>query len=254
MRIEAVRTELARIQPLRALFLQEMGAQVRYDACHGRGWSDSYLLTSRGIAVGYGSVKGWERIADRDAVFEFYVLPTHRRHAGALFRALLSASGAARVECQTNDPLLLAMCFEFAHRISADVVLFEAHAVTAHELPGAVFRPRRDGDPVFEHTHEPVGEYIVEVGGEVAGTGGFALHYNPPFADLYMEVAPGYRRRGVGTFLVQELIRACYAAGRVPAARTGIPNVASRATLAKAGLRACGFMLAGEVRPARDGP
>ena len=245
----AIRTDLARIQSLRALFLQEANRQIRYDACHARGWSDSYLLTADGVEVGYGSVKAdHPRDATRDRVFEFYLLPPFRRHASALFGELLSASGAARVECQSNDPLLSAMLFEFAHHISADVMLFEADAITSHTVPGAVVRPSREGDQIFDHRGEPSGDWVVELGGEIVAAGGFLLHYNPPFADLYMEVAPGHRRRGIGTLLVQELIRACYLAGRVPAARTGVDNRASRATLTKAGLRQCGFMLMGEVR------
>jgi hypothetical protein len=38
-----VRADLARIQPLRGLFLHEAGFQVRYHACHERGWTDSYV-------------------------------------------------------------------------------------------------------------------------------------------------------------------------------------------------------------------
>jgi GNAT superfamily N-acetyltransferase len=82
----------------------------------------------------------------------------------------------------------------------------------------------------------------------VIATGGFMLHYNHPFADLYMEVRPDCRRRGIGSSVIQELKRECYLAGRVPAARTSIQNVASRSTLCKAGLRVCGFMLIGEVK------
>ncbi len=61
------------------------------------------------------------------------------------------------------------------------------------------------------------------------------LHYNPPFADLYMEVREDCRRRGIGSFLIQEVKRECYLAGRVPAARTSIRNLASRACLSRAG-------------------
>jgi hypothetical protein len=39
----------------------------------------------------------------------------------------------------------------------------------------------------------------------------------------------------------------CYAEGLVPAARTGVTNLASQATLRRAGLRECGFVLAGRV-------
>lgn len=64
-----------------------------------------------------------------------------------------------------------------------------------------------------------------------------------------MEVREDCRRRGIGSFLLQELElkKQCYFAGRVPAARCNIRNVASLAALIKAGLRVCGFMLTGKV-------
>jgi len=47
---------------------------------------------------------------------------------------------------------------------------------------------------------------------------------------------------------VQQVIRECYLAGRVPSARCNIENVASKATLLKAGLAIAGHMLMGEVK------
>lgn len=63
-----------------------------------------------------------------------------------------------------------------------------------------------------------------------------------------MEVEKDYRKKGLGSFLIQELKRQCYLTGRVPAARCNIDNVASRATLTKAGLKITGFMLLGQVK------
>jgi len=143
------------------------------------------------------------------------------------------------------------MLFEFCPSATADVVLFEDHAVTEYVIPGALVRPRHADDQVFGHTTEPVGDYVVELGGEVVATGGFLLHYNKPFADLYMEVREDCRRQGIATFLLQELKKECYLAGRVPAARCNIRNVGSRAALIKAGLRVCGFMLMGRVEAKR---
>ncbi|HSB60484.1 MAG TPA: GNAT family N-acetyltransferase [Vicinamibacteria bacterium] len=242
----AARAQLRDIHSLRALFLQEANRQIRYDACHGRGWTDSYLLKMDGVEVGYGSIKGQET-SGRDTVFEFFVIPPFRKASRLLFRELLGASGARRIECQSNDMLLSAMLYEFSRDISADVALFEDHAVTDHAVPGAEFRPRSDSDEVFGHQVEPVGDYVVAAAGEVVATGGFLLHYNEPFADLHMEVREDRRRRGFGSFLLQELKKECYLAGRVPAARCDLRNEASRAALVKAGLRVCGFMLAGTV-------
>jgi hypothetical protein len=109
----AVKASLGDIEPLRALFLRESNHQVRYHACHARGWTDSYLLTRDGVRIGYGSVKG------------------------------------GYIECQTNDTLLCPLLFEFAK----------------------------------------------ERGAEVVATGGFLLHYNLPFADMFMEVR-GIRAAG----------------------------------------------------------
>ncbi|MGH9693937.1 MAG: GNAT family N-acetyltransferase [Bryobacteraceae bacterium] len=108
-------------------------------------------------------------------------------------------------------------------------------------------RPKRSDDRIFEHKTEPIGDYVVEQTGDVIATGGFLLHYNRPFADLYMEVREDCRRRGIASLLLQELKKECYLAGRVPAARCSMRNLASRAALIKAGLRVCGFMLTGKV-------
>jgi GNAT superfamily N-acetyltransferase len=242
----ALRAELKDIQALRALFLQETNFQIRYNACHERGWTDSYLLMVDDVTVGYGSIKGRE-IEGRDTVFEYFVVQAFRRAGSALFRHLLAVSGARFIECQSNDLLLSSMLYEFSSSVSADVVLFQDHTATELSVPGALVRPRRSDDLVFEHSSEPVGDYVVELGGEVAATGGFLLHYNKPYADLYMEVREDCRCRGIGSFLLQELKRQCYLAGRVPAARCGMRNAASRAALLKAGLRVCGFMLTGKA-------
>lgn len=249
MAMRATPAKFKDVQRLRALFLQETNFQIRYNACHERGWSDFYLLTDDGLEVGYGSVKGQE-ISGRDTIFEFFVIRPFRKLSSLLFGELLSASGANYIECQSNDILLSSMLYEFSVNINANVVLFEDHAVTGHNIPSAVVRLRRDNDQIFEHKLEPVGEYVLELTGDIVATGGFMLHYNRPFADLYMEVREDCRRRGFGSFLLQELKKECYLAGRVPAARCELNNIASRATLLKAGLQMCGFMLTGTIQTA----
>ena len=88
---------------------------------------------------------------------------------------------------------------------------------------------------------------LIESEGVAVATGGALFHYNPPYADLFMEVDEPYRRRGFGSYLVQELKRVCYEMGKKPAARCNAGNVASRQTLQKAGLLPCGRILLGEV-------
>lgn len=248
MTVRAAKARLKDIQAFRALFLQEMNRQIRNDARHARGWTDSYLLKIDDVDVGYGSIMGQE-IEHRDTLFEFYVVPPFRRLSKPLCRALIEQSRATYIECQSNDRLLSSLLMEFSRDLGSDTVLFEDHVVTEHSLAGALVRPRRRRDRIFEHTVEPIGSHVLEVDGEIVATAGFLLHYNVPFADLYMEVRPDRRRRGYGAFILQEVKKACYLAGRVPAARTSIDNNASRAALTRAGLSVSGFMLTGRIDP-----
>jgi GNAT superfamily N-acetyltransferase len=247
MKIEALRTDLKEIQSFRDLFLQENNFQIRYNACHERNWSDSYVLTIDGLKIGYGSVKGRDKLTDRDTVFEFYVLPSIRKLISQIFLELLTTSSARFIECQSNELILSSLLYETSHNIKTDVVLFKDQRLTEYKIPGIIFRNREESDSIFTHAFEPVGDYVLMKDEEVVASGGFMLHYNKPFADLYMEVKENYRGIGFGSFLIQELKRECYLSGRVPAARCNIQNGASKASLLKAGLAVCGYMLTGEI-------
>lgn len=248
MTIQAIKTELKEILPLRNLFLQENNFQIRYDATHRRGWSDSYIITYNDMQIGYGSVKGKEESKDRDAIFEFYIIPSFRNITLMAFEALLQSSKASFIECQSNAALITSMLYWYAQNINADTILFEEHCTTSLMVENIIFRKRCENDVVFEHYAEPVGDYVLEFNNSVVATGGFLLHYNMPFADLYMEVQKEHRRKGLGSFLIQEIKTQCYLSGRVPAARTGMDNVASKATLLKAGFKIAGYMLSGAIR------
>lgn len=251
MTLNAFQTDLKEVLPFRNLFLQENNFQIRYNACHERGWTDSYLLTFNEAKIGYGSIKGNENLSGRDTVFEFYIVPSFRNIASFAFSELLHSSKASFIECQSNDLLLTSLLYQHGQNINSNVILFEDHSDPCLTVHNVIFRRRNDNDIVFEHKSEPVGDYVLELNKEVVATAGFLLHYNMPFADLYMEVKEDHRLKGLGSFLIQELKRQCYLAGRVPSARCSIENIASRATLIKAGFKIAGFMLLGTVRPAR---
>jgi GNAT superfamily N-acetyltransferase len=250
MAIDVSPVPLAEVLPLRELYRREMGCQIVHDSLPGRGFGDLFLLRAGGRVAGYGFVMGY-RGEPKDTVREFYVLPAHRGAALPLFRRLVAASRARRVTAQTNDALLTLMLYDCARQITSDTVVFHDALTTGLAVPGAALRPLTEADRagMFGHTVEPVGDWLLEHGGAVVATGGIATHYNPPYGDLYTEVAEQFRRRGYGSYLVQELKRVCYEAGRVPAARCGVANAASRATLQKAGLLPCARLLSGVLAP-----
>jgi GNAT superfamily N-acetyltransferase len=246
MHLDVSLAEPAAVEPLRDLHRREMNCQIVLDSWLGRRWVDPYLLRIDGRVVGYGLVGG-VRGDPKDTVVEFFVLPGHRGAALPLFRRLVAVSRARGIEVQTNDVLLTLMLYDCATDIRAEAVLFAAGFATNLTVPGAVYRPATDAEKrsVFPHSSEPVGDWVIEAGGEIVATGGILFHYNVPFGDIYMEVAEPHRRRGYGSFLVQELKRTCHEMGRVPAARCNAANAASRATLQKAGMMPCARVLTG---------
>jgi GNAT superfamily N-acetyltransferase len=114
---------------------------------------------------------------------------------------------------------------------------------------GVVFRTLSEADRagVFAHQVEPVGDWGLELDGEIVATGGVLFHYNPPYGDIFMEVAEPFRRRGLGGYLVQELKRVCYRSGHRPGARCLCANLGSRGALQNAGMLPCGRILTGEI-------
>src|SRR4051794_21064138 len=106
----AHRVELQEIERMRDIYRHEMNCQIIHDSIHRRpGWSQEYLLTQDGAKVGYGSVAvagPWKEIP---SLYEFFVLPQHRRHIFDLFLCLFTSSGAAVIETQSNDALLTVM-------------------------------------------------------------------------------------------------------------------------------------------------
>jgi len=247
-RIDVVPVPLESILPLRDEYRRLMNCQIVHDSWHLRGYLQAYLVSVHGAVAGYGSV-GAPRDA-RDIVKEFYLRPPFREFALPAFQQLILVSRAQRIETQTNDVLLSLMFIDCARDWSSETILFSDQlATTLPPPPGVTFRSLSEADrsDVFEHQVEPVGVWGLELEGEIVATGGVLFHYNPPYGDIFMEVSEPYRRRGFGSYLVQELKRECYSSGHVAGARCFHTNVGSRGALQRAGMLPCGRILYGEV-------
>lgn len=242
MEISILPSPLDDIRDLRSLFLHELNAQFICNKCHDYSWADTYSFMLNGRKAGYGAVWGTDRRQDRDAIFEFYLLPPYRRYAYEVFAAFQALCGAAYIEVQSNDALLLSMLYTHARNIRAEAILFGDHVITHHQMPGAVFREVTATDEEADDN-----EYLLEHNGQIVATGGLMLNYNMPYADIYMSVKETHRGNGYGSYIVQELKKEAYRRGRVPAARCNIQNRISQSTLEKAGLKICGYRLKGEM-------
>jgi GNAT superfamily N-acetyltransferase len=241
MHIKVRRAEYRDVEAMRELYRQKLNCQIIHDSFLARGLTDPYLIIVQGRIGGYGAVSNRY---DKGRLMEFYTLPHLSSSALPMFRELLATSQATHIEAQTNSPLMLLMLYDCAKNITAENILFQDAFITDLACPNGVFR---------HATPEDLGpdadaEWIIEANGVVVASGGFLCHYNPPYGDVFMNVAEPARRQGFGSYLVQEVKRVCSEAGKKPAARCNPTNAASRRTLEKAGFLPCGRLLAGEVQ------
>jgi GNAT superfamily N-acetyltransferase len=251
MKVDILPVEFSAIEKFRDLYRDELHCQIVHDSAHYRpNCFQSHLIKVDGKIAGYGSTWIGNYWMPVNSLFEFYVTPAYRNSMYQLFSELLSATSSAHIYAQTNDPFLGVLIHDFAENIEVEKILFVDKMITSHQPGGAVFRHAepQDAKRIFEHKAEPVGDWLVEVNGEIVATGGILFHYNRPYGDIFMEVESSFRRRGYGSFLVQELKRICYESGSVPAARTSPTNIASRQTLAKAGFAPCAHIIGGTTK------
>lgn len=228
---------LAEIELLRDAHRREAECQIVRYSILPRGLADPFLVLDGSSSIGYAGI--WNRHFP-GRLLEFFVVREHRARAGECLDAVLAHTGAGTAESQTNLPLDAWIRPRIGEPVT-EKLLFREGAGSARTRPDLTFRLRTGQDA------GPEGEWVVERDGEVVGGGGLLHHYNPPYADLFMEVVPAARGRGVGSFLVQELRRVARQGGGIPAARCDPANEASRRALLRGGLVQCGEIVAGAV-------
>ena len=223
---------------MRDAFRREMDSQIVHDSIHARsGWTVEYLASDGDAAIGYGSVAVAGPWRDKPTVYEFFLEPQFRSRAFETFDAFLAASNPQAYEVQTSDTLSTMMCLAHARDIGTGRIVFRDDVTTTHDANGATLRcvtPPEEVQAAIE-ARQGGGEWVVEKEGDTVARGGVLFHYNRPYGDVYMDVNEPYRRRGIGSFLVQELKRITYELGAIPCARCSTNNTASRRTLQRAG-------------------
>ncbi len=250
MTVNTRASQLSEIAALREQYRKEMNCQIIHDSIHGRpGWTREYVLELDGTPVGYGSIAVDGPWREKPALYEFYVQHEQRRRVFDLFASLLAVCSAKTIETQSNDRTLTVMLHTFGRNLRAESILFEDTFQTSYGPEGADFRATTadDTEALQQYDLDDGAGWMATMNGEVAGAGDVLYHYNRPYGDVYMKIAEPFRRRGLGTYLVQELKAVCRAGGRVPAARCNVQNLPSRKTLQKSGFVPCGNIVAGDL-------
>jgi GNAT superfamily N-acetyltransferase len=234
---------------MREDYRREMACQIVHDSWHRRGFSSLFAMHADGAPLGYAAVGGPPG-EPHDVLKEFYLVPEHRALAQVFARRVIEISGARFIEAQTNDVQLSLLLWDCAEECTSEILLFADGSDGGLEAPGVTLRVlgAMERETVFVHQLEPVGHWGLADQQTIVATGGFLTHYNPPFVDLFLEVAEPFRGRGYGSYLVQELRRLARSAGHAPGARCHENNQASRVALQRGGMRVCGRVVRGRVR------
>ncbi len=176
------------ILPLRTLHRQEMNCQITKDSIHSRsGWTRSYLIEVDGSPAGFGSVAIAGPWTDKPTLIEFYLLPSCRTRAFALFEIFQALSQPDFIEIQSNDTLLFVLACTYAHNLATEAIVFRDWATTALPANGAVLHCETAREKIIQAIEERRGgpEFVLEAGGKTVATGGFLFHYNRPYCDIW---------------------------------------------------------------------
>lgn len=235
---------------LRVRLREEVNRQIVHDSIHRReGWTHTYGIFLNRESVGFASVAVAGPWTDRPTVIEFYLLPAHRPRAFEAFEEFLRVSGATHFEAQTNESLYPTLVLTYGRELFTEKIVFENGPETSLPSGGATLRrvtPTEEIHAAIER-RQGGGEWLLELEGTPIGKGGILFHYNRPYGDVYMEIEKQHRQRGFGSYLVQELRRACLDFGAIPAARCNADNLASRRTLQRAGFLPVAGILCGAI-------
>lgn len=254
MHVEIEPATVDQVADLRLLYARELDDMIRYEREIRQGRTHIYGMRSGGGLIGYGILHG--EGDDRSTVVEFFLLPQYRRHAAPLFDRFAMATEATGVQARTNDTGMVLLLYEKTRNIVPGNYYFHDTENTHHPVPGTRYRVITPGDldvlapimttsegwPFDVPDREALVAWIASGEGRlledeegIAGIGAILQGYNPPFANVGMTVMKRARCRGYGTYLIEELKRETYAMGKIPRADCAPWNLASRATLLRAG-------------------
>jgi GNAT superfamily N-acetyltransferase len=266
--VKIVPAGLEEIRPLRDLFQREVDDIFVTERGLFRGWSEPHRLVYQDRAIGYGLV---EVETDYRQLMEFFLLPVHRPDARAIQEQFLRQLSVSHIQTDTRREFQTLMFYDCCEQVTAHDVYFRDRFLTQYALPGLTFRRAREEDcpALFPVLQGPGGapfemesedelrewvrsgsRWILADGETVVGVGAIFDDFNRPFAEVGMMVTPSFRRRGCGSYILQELKRECYRLGLVPTSRCAWDNVGSRRSHDRAGFVPSGRQLLGVVRAA----
>ena len=208
--------------------------------------NETHLLSRGGRRIGYCCVDRPNRL-----LLQFFIVPEASAFSVGAFESMLAEIDVACAYVTTRDPLALSLALTFQKSVALESFLFDHCTDTEIPLDGVSDPRLRRAAPADAAQIVAVsGDFYGDVESEIDQRRLYVLHgadallgvgyRNSRFcsgqsANLGIYTNPSFRRRNVGTFLVQELAKRCRKDGVVPIAACYHENLASKRTLEKAG-------------------
>jgi GNAT superfamily N-acetyltransferase len=258
-------TTLEALQSKRARYLAELDDYVVYEAALYHDATHHYFLSIDSKDVGYVVFKTDYRI-----VLEAWLDPTYREEGASAAAEWLLEFGAERIRSKTNDPFLCSLLFDYCQPIKVESLHFQHQHTPQLRVPGAQLRPARVTDllPMCGILCAPEARelkvddeaavrdlviagdtyWALEIDQRIVGVGAvWRNNLQEKFVDVGMVVHPDWRRKGMGSLILQEMGKVCESRGLIPRAGCFVDHELSRLTLSRAGFVLSSRMLMGEI-------
>lgn len=214
------------------------------------GDSECYEIIYDDKIIGHFSVDSQKTLV------QFYVSKEYYQYKEIVFKHIIASDMVEKAAVSTLESEFIALCLDYQKSIYVDSYLFIDNEKIKNELD--IFRNisftfrlaqksdidtiKNKCDSAFEGYYEDlIGNdqlFVLYDGVDLLGIGEFRTSktHGGQYGDIGMCVAESYWRKGIGTYIVDQLKDHCYSKGVIPMAACDVQNIASRKTLEKSGL------------------
>jgi len=208
------------------------------------------LFVHGGQPIGYCCVDQVKRL-----LLQFFITADFSRFSVEAFESVLGEQQIKSAYVTTRDPMALSLCLMFQKRVALEALLFEHRFptdISLQEIGDSQFRLARHSDA--QRIVDVSGDFYGDVESEIKrerlflltsredllGIGYLGTQFcSPRSANLGMYTNASFRRRNVGSHILQNLVEECHDGGLSPIAACYHGNVESKRTLEKAGFVTC---------------
>ncbi|MBY9007701.1 MAG: GNAT family N-acetyltransferase [Candidatus Lokiarchaeota archaeon] len=206
-----------------------------------------YLIRNKQVDIGYCIV------SNVNIILEFFLIDEYIPICEDIFKIILKKLIISKAYCKSFDHLFLKCCITYHKSIKLYGVLFRDMINRAIKLPHPDLRSRLGEIQDFseislfkEGVFENDGElrkylyskklFVFLIHNEITGYGIFSRTIkNRPDFDIGMAVHPKFRKKGYGSYIINNIKNFCLKNNWRPTCGCIIDNIGSRRTLEKAG-------------------